>query len=330
MSQVVVTGGAGFIGANLCRRLLADGHAVTVLDDLSEGEEANLAALTGRPGFRFVRGDIRDAGAVEAACAGATHVAHLAARKIPRYGGALATLDVNVQGTRVVLDAATAAGLRTVIASTSDVYGKNPAVPFREYETASVLGHSKVRRWSYAVSKLFEEHLAFALHEERGLPVAVLRYFGGYGPFQHRGWLGGPQSVFMELAHQGQPLPVHGDGLQRRTFTHVDDLVEGTVRALFEPAAVGELLNIGGAEEVTILELARRCWALARGDEPRIALQPYQSIGGNYEDVLRRVPDGRHAQATLGFQARVGLDEGLRATWEWMLANRLGGACSGS
>ncbi|MCO5165918.1 MAG: SDR family NAD(P)-dependent oxidoreductase [Planctomycetes bacterium] len=331
MPHVLVTGGAGFIGSNLCRRLLRDGHEVTVLDDLSEGERENLRELDGRPGFRFVLGDVRDAAAVAGACAGATHVAHLAARKIPRYGGALATLDVNAGGTRAVLDAALAARARVVLASTSDVYGKNPDVPFAEYRTASVLGHSKVRRWSYAVSKLFEEHVAFAMHEELGLDVVVLRYFGGYGPFQHRGWLGGPQSVFMERAFAGEPLPVHGDGSQRRTFTHVDDLVEGTVRALFSPEARGELFNVGGAEEVTVLELARRCWRLARDDEPRVELQPYEGIGGNYEDVLRRVPDLAHARARLGFEARVPLDEGLRATWAWMRSNRLGGApCSGS
>jgi UDP-glucose 4-epimerase len=331
MSHVVVTGGAGFIGANLCRRLLGDGHAVTVVDDLSEGDPANLRELEGRPGYAFVRADVRDGPAMHAACARATHVAHLAARKIPRYGGALATLDVNGTGTRTVLDAALAAKCRVVLASTSDVYGKNPEVPFAEYRSSSVLGHSKIRRWSYAVSKLYEEHVAFAMHEELGLAVTVLRYFGGYGAFQHKGWLGGPQSVFMERAHEGLPLPLHGDGLQRRTFTHADDLVDGTVRALFSDRAVGELYNVGGSEEVTILELARRCWRLARQDEPKIELQPYKTLGGNYEDVLRRVPDSTHVEEQLGFRARVGLEDGLRRTWEWMLAHRLGTAsCSGS
>lgn len=326
--HVLVTGGAGFIGANLCRRLLADGHDVAVVDDFSEGEEANLEGL----GLRVVRGDIRDEAALARAFDGVSHVVHLAARKIPRYGGALATLDVNALGTRAVLDAAVRHKCRTVVASTSDVYGKNPDVPFREYESASVLGHSKVRRWAYAVSKLYEEHVAFAMHEERGLPVTVLRYFGGYGPFQHRGWLGGPQSIFMELAFEGRPLPVHGDGSQRRSFTHVDDLVEGTVRALFSDRAVGELYNVGGAEEVTVLDLARRCWALARQDEPRIELQPYASLGGNYEDVMRRIPDQTRSVEQLGFSAKVRLDDGLRRTWTWMLEHRLGRTppCSGS
>ena len=255
-SHVAVTGGAGFIGSNLTRALLAAGHEVTVVDDFSEGERENLADLEGHAGFSIVEADIRDAEAMERVCQRTTHVVHLAARKIPRYGGALETLDVNGRGSRVVLGAALAANSRVVIASTSDAYGKSPEVPFREYETPSVIGHPKVRRWAYAVSKMYEEQIAFAMHEELGLRVTVLRYFGGYGPFQHKGWLGGPQSVFLELAAQGRPLTVHGDGRQRRTFTYVDDMVDGTLRALFTEAAVGELYNIGSTCEVTIGELA--------------------------------------------------------------------------
>lgn len=323
MPSVLVTGGAGFIGANLCRRLLADGHEVIVVDDLSEGDPKNLEALEGDPGFTFENADVRDATAMEANCARATHVVHLAARKIPRYGGALATLEVNALGSLAVLEAARKAGCRIAVASTSDVYGMSPDSSFGEYRTRSVIGHPKVRRWSYAVSKMFEEQLAFAMHDEHGLPVTAMRYFGGYGPHQHAGWLGGPQSVFFELAHAGTPLTVHGDGLQRRTFTFVDDMVEGTVRALFEDGAIGEVYNIGSAEEVTIRELAERCWRIARDDEPRIEYQSYESLGGNYEDVMRRVPDNTKAQADLGFTAKVAIDEGLERTWRWMLDHRL-------
>jgi UDP-glucose 4-epimerase len=323
MANVVVTGGAGFIGANLCRALLSRDHRVTVVDDLSEGERANLAPLEADPAFSLVVADIRDAEVMARVCREASHVAHLAARKIPRYGGALATLDVNAHGSRVVLEAACAAENRVVIASTSDAYGKNPAMPFTEYETPSVIGSPKVRRWSYAVSKMFEEQVAFALHEERGLAVTALRYFGGYGPFQHRGWLGGPQSVFLERAHAGAPLTIHGDGTQTRTFTYVDDMVEGTILALFSDAAVGELYNIGSTDELSILELAERCWRLARDDEPQLELIPYEALGGNYEDVLRRVPDPTKARAELGFSAQVSLDEGLARTHRWLLEHRL-------
>lgn len=325
-SHVAVTGGAGFIGSNLTRALLEAGHAVTVVDDFSEGERENLEELEGRAGFRVVEADIRDEQAINRVCSEVTHVAHLAARKIPRYGGALATLDVNAGGSRTVLGAALAAKNRIVIASTSDAYGKNPEVPFREYQTPSVIGHPKIRRWAYAVSKMYEEQVAFAMHEELGLQVTVLRYFGGYGPFQHRGWLGGPQSVFLELAHAGTPLTIHGDGEQRRTFTYVDDMVEGTMRALFNDAAVGELYNIGSTCEVTIGDLAERCWRLVREDSPRIEYQDYASFGGNYEDVRRRLPDPTHARADLGFEAAVDLDDGLRRTWKWMQEHRLGNA----
>ena len=323
MSCVVVTGGAGFIGSNLSRRLLAEGHEVIVVDDLSEGEWENLKPLASDERFRFVRADVRDASAMAEVCGEATHVVHLAARKIPRYGGALATLEVNALGSLAVLEAAAEAGNRVAIASTSDVYGQSTDASFGEYRTRSVIGHPKVRRWSYAVSKMFEEQLAFALHEESGLEVTVLRYFGGYGPFQHRGWLGGPQSVFLELAHAGEPLTVHGDGKQRRTFTYADDMVAGTVAALFADKAIGEIYNIGSQEELTINELARRCWSIARDDEPRIRHLPYESLGGNYEDVMRRVPDNSKAREDLGFSADVSIDEGLLATWKWIRENRL-------
>lgn len=321
--HVVVTGGAGFIGANVTRALLARGSRVTVLDDLSEGEAENLAELEGHPDYSFVHADVRDESTVLAALAGAEKVVHLAARKIPRYGNALATLDVNALGSRVVLEAAARHGAKIVVASTSDVYGKNPDVPFAESSSPSVIGSPKVRRWAYAVSKMYEEQVAFALHEERQLRVSVLRYFGGYGPYQHKGWLGGPQSVFFELAHRGEPLTIHGDGTQRRTFTHVEDMVCGTLLALDSERAVGELYNIGATRELSINELAQLCWRIARDDEPRIVYQSYASLGGNYEDVQRRVPDPSLAREHLGFEAQVDVEDGLRRTWDWLRETRL-------
>lgn len=321
--HVVVTGGAGFIGSNLTRALLARGSRVTVLDDLSEGEAENLAELEDHAAYRFVRADVRDEAAVRAACADADKVVHLAARKIPRYGNALATLDVNATGSRVVLEAAAEVGAKIAVASTSDVYGKNPDVPFREQSSPSVIGSPKVRRWAYAVSKMYEEQVAFALHEERELRVTVLRYFGGYGPFQHKGWLGGPQSVFFEKAHRGEPLSIHGDGTQRRTFTHVDDMVRGTLLALDAERAVGEVYNIGATRELSINELAQLCWGIARDDAPQLEFQPYASLGGNYEDVQRRVPDPSLAREHLGFSAEVDVEDGLRRTWDWLLEHRL-------
>ena len=321
--HVAVTGGAGFIGANVTRALLARGSRVTVIDDLSEGEAGNLAELEGREGYRFVQADVRDAQAVRAALAGAEKVVHLAARKIPRYGNALETLDVNAVGSRVVLELAAEFDAKIVVASTSDVYGKNPAVPFSEAGSASVIGSPKVRRWAYAVSKMYEEQVAFALHEERGLRVSVLRYFGGYGPFQHKGWLGGPQSVFFELAHAGEPLTIHGDGTQRRTFTHVDDMVRGTLLALDADRAVGEVYNLGATRELSINALAELCWRIARDDEPKIVYQSYASLGGNYEDVQRRVPDPSLAREHLGFEAQVDVEAGLESTWDWLREHRL-------
>lgn len=319
----LVTGGAGFIGTNLCRKLLEEGHRVIVVDDLSEGEIGNLDPFKDNRSFEFVQSDIRNAEIMADLCRRCTHVVHLAARKIPRYGGSLQTLDVNGDGSRTVLRAANDARCRMVIASTSDVYGRNPEQPFDEYKSASVIGNPTVRRWSYAVSKMFEEQYAFAMRDELGLEVTIVRYFGGYGPYQHRGWLGGPQSVFMERAFAGEPLSIHGDGSQSRAFTYVDDLVDGTFRALTAEIAVGRIYNIGSSEEISVLEMAKRCWRLARDDEPRLEFQPYKTLPGNYEDVLRRTPDITHAREDLQFLAGVTIDDGLQKTWNWMVKERL-------
>ena len=181
-----------------------------------------------------------------------------------------------------------------------------------------MIGSSKAARWAYAISKLFDEHMVLGYHEEHGLEVTILRYFGSYGPNQHPSWWGGPQSVFIDLLLEGgKPLPIHGDGSQTRTFTYVEDTVEGTYRAIVDDAANGEILNIGSTFETNILDLARLIGELM-GVEPDIEFVPYESFTGKpYQDVMRRVPDTRHARDVLGFEAKIDLREGLRRTIEW-------------
>ena len=314
--KVAMTGAAGFIGSNLAERLVGRGDEVHGIDDLSHGSRENLAAVAGHPRFRLTQASILDPGAMDAVAEGAEVVVHLAAGKIPRYGDAMDTLVTNGEGGLRVLRACRDHKVRRmVLASTSDCYGRNPEVPFSE-DSVSVIGSPRVRRWSYAVSKMFEEQALFAFTERHGLEGVALRLFGGYGPRQNVTWWGGPQSVFIGAALKGQPLEVHGSGLQTRSFTYVDDLVDAFVRAVDVPAAAGEMINVGSDREITILDLARLVWRLVREDEPKIALVPFASFG-RYEDVERRVPDNRKAARLLGHVPAVTLEDGLPRTIAW-------------
>ncbi len=315
--KIAMTGVAGFVGSNLAERLVQRGDSVRGIDDLSHGSLENLRALADHRGFRLDQGSILDPEALRAAFEGAEVVVHLAAGKIPRHGDALDTLLINGEGGLNVLRAARDCGIRRmVLASTSDCYGRNPQVPFNE-ESASVIGSPKVRRWSYAVSKMFEEQALFAFRERYGLEGVVLRLFGGYGPKQNITWWGGPQSVFIGAALRGEALEVHGTGEQTRSFTFIDDMVEGFVRALDVQKADGEVFNIGIDREITILNLARMVSEMIRPQEvPSLRLIPYETFG-RYEDVERRIPDGSKSETILGFRARVNLEEGLPRAIEW-------------
>lgn len=315
--NIAITGVAGFVGSNLSERLARRGDQVRGIDDLSHGTLENLGDLVEHPSFRLDEGTILDPAALRTAFEGAEVVVHLAAGKIPRHADALDTLLINGEGGLNVLRAARDCKVRRVVlASTSDCYGRNPQVPFDE-ESASVIGSPKVRRWSYAVSKMFEEQALFAFRERYGLEGVALRLFGGYGPKQNITWWGGPQSVFIGAALRGEPLEVHGTGQQTRSFTYIDDMVEGFVRAIDTPKADGEVLNIGIDREITILDLARMVSSMIRPDqEPNLRLVPYETFG-RYEDVERRIPNGAKSEAVLGFKARVNLEEGLPRAIAW-------------
>lgn len=315
---VLVTGVAGFLGSNLLDRLMADGHTVIGIDDLSMGRRDNIEHHLDDPRFTFLERDCTHTEAYDD-LTGVDVIVHLAAFKIPRYGKAIDTLHVNYRGSDRVLNFASQAGCKVVLASTSDVYGKNPQVPFSE-ESVSVIGSSKVPRWAYAVSKLFDEHLALAYQESYGFPVTILRFFGSYGPRQHLTWWGGPQSVFIAAAMEDRVIPIHGDGLQTRSFTFVTDTVEGIYQATMRESANGEIINIGNDHEMTIKELAETIWELVRpGETPKIEYTPYDEInkGKRYEDVMRRVPVTTLAEKLLGVKAEVQVQEGLRRTIEW-------------
>ena len=314
----VITGAAGFLGSHLADALLEQGHRVVALDNLSMGRLENVRHNFGHPHYTFQQIDVCDYAALQHSCQGATAIVHLAAYKIPRYGKAIDTLLINCKGTENVLNAAKAVNSKVVLASTSDVYGKNADLPFRE-DSDLVLGPSTVARWGYAASKLFDEHLALAFQEAYGTPVTILRFFGSYGPRHHLSWWGGPQSVFISQVLQGKPITIHGDGTQTRTFTYASDTVAGIVAAVESKQAEGEIFNIGSTHELAIIELARLIHRLCKvTGELRLEFVPYTSFTGKaYEDVKRRVPDIAKACQLLGYTPQVSLQAGLQKTIEW-------------
>lgn len=231
------------------------------------------------------------------------------------------TLEANVAGVNAAASAALNLDADLLIASTSDVYG-NAKAPFRE-DGDVVLGPPTSRRWAYAVSKLYDEHVCLALAEERDLRVTIMRFFGSFGPRNHPSWWGGPQAAFIEVLLDGEMMEIHGDGQQVRTFTYVEDTVDGIVRALRTPEARGEIVNIGGARPTTILELAGLVQAAVGLPQPlRARFVPYEKLPGNYQDVRYRVPDNTKAAALLGFEAKTPLEDGLARTVEWHIARR--------
>ena len=320
-STIGITGAAGFVGANLSERLLAEGCTVIGVDDMSAGSMINVAPFLDDPNFELHQFDCRDVKRLRRDFAGCDSIVHLAAMKIPRYGGALKTLEVNVDGSHAVFDVAMGTGAHVVMASTSDVYG-NAVPPFAE-EDPIVLGPPTSVRWSYATSKLFDEHLALRLAEERDLKVTILRLFNAYGPRNHPTWWGGPLSLFFEEMLDGKVIELHGDGRQVRSFTYVSDTVEGFVRSLQRPETSGEVINIGAEEPISIVKLAERVQESLGIPRPlRATLLPFERMPGKYQDVRVRIPDTTKARQMLGFEAKVDLDEGLALTLEWVRERR--------
>jgi UDP-glucose 4-epimerase len=316
VKRVGVTGAAGFVGSHLCDRLLDEGCEVVGVDDLSYGSMGNLTSALEHPKFEFHVLDCTNRRALRAAFDGCDSIAHLAAKKIPRFGGTLSTLEVNVSGVNAACSVALSLDADIIVTSTSDVYG-NATPPFRE-DGELTIGPPTTKRWAYAVSKMYDEHVSLALAEERGLKVTVLRLFNAYGPQNHLSWWGGPLVTFVEALLDGEPMEIHGDGLQTRSFTYVSDTVDGFVRALRTPEARGEVVNIGGTECISILEVARRVQEQMGIPQPlRATFLPYEALPGNYQDVRDRIPDTTKARELLGFEAQVSFDEGVRRTIEW-------------
>ena len=315
--EILITGVAGFIGSNLAEKLLEKGHKIIGIDNLSYGLERNISTIIKNPNFKFIWGDI--ANPLNLKDYKADVVVHLASQKIPRYTNALRTLDENFLMLRNVVHKCILDKSKIVFTSTSDVYGKNPNVPFTE-EHDFVIGSPFIKRWAYATSKIYGEQFIIANDEEYGLRYSIVRLFGSYGPNQNLTWWGGPQSGFITKAINKEPMEIHGDGLQTRTFTYVDDTIEGIMNCILNEKSDREIFNVGSnaEEEISIIDLARLVWRLVNGDSiaPQMQFVPYSNFG-KYEDVMRRVPDISKLKSYFNYSPKVALEEGLKRTIEW-------------
>jgi UDP-glucose 4-epimerase len=307
----LITGGAGFIGSHLAEALLDRGEEVVVLDDLSTGSIDNIAALKGRAGFDYVIDSLMNEPVLAELVDGADVVYHLAAAVGVKLivESPVHTIETNIHGTELVLRWANKKKKKVLLASTSEVYGKNGQVPFDE-DADIVLGPTSRRRWAYACSKAIDEFLALAYHDEKDLPVVIVRFFNTVGPRQI-GRHGMVIPTFVKQALLGQPITVHGDGRQRRAFTNVADSVAATIALAHAPAALGQVVNIGSREEVTILDLARLVKEMT-GSPSEITFVPYeQAHVPGFEDIHRRLPDLARAERLIGYRPQRSLKQTL-------------------
>lgn len=317
MKRILVTGGAGFIGSHLSAALLARGDHVTIVDDESTGTASNLASLSAQANLRFVGGSVGDARLVRELLDGIDEIYHLAAAVgvalIARQP--LQTIERNIGPVQILADemvARQARGqtIKFFLASTSEVYGKNPKQPFAEDDDL-VFGSTTRPRWSYGASKAIDEFLTLALAREYQLPVVIGRFFNVVGPRQS-GAYGMVLPRFVQAALANEPLVVHDDGQQVRCFAHVSDVVSAVIALMQTPQAEGRVFNIGSDEPVSILELAQRVIAIT-GSKSSISYQSYASAyDQDFEDIRRRIPDLSRLRATIAYQPRHRLDSIIR------------------
>jgi UDP-glucose 4-epimerase len=314
--SVLVTGGAGFIGSHLAERLLKDGNKVVVVDNLSTGSLENIKTFEKHSSFDFVEGDIRDAGLMEPLVERCDVVYHLAAAVGVNLiaDRPVHTIETNIGGTEVVLDAVNKFDKQILIASSSEIYGKSEAVPFCEDDDI-VLGSTCLSRWSYACSKAIDEFLGLAFYQQYGLRVVIGRFFNTIGPRQ-TGQYGMVVPRFVQRALQDEPVMIYGTGRQRRCFCFVEDLVEAVIELMNCEHAVGKVYNIGSAEEIAIESLADKIIEMT-GSKSKKEFVPYEvAYGRPIEDMMRRMPSLERIKETIDWEPGTSLTEMLLCSWQ--------------
>ena len=308
--KYLITGGAGFIGSHLCESLILRGDQVVVLDNLSTGSDINLGAISKK--INLVVGDILDRELVDKLVAQSDYVVHLAAALgvLNIVNEPLQSLKTNLQGTEVVLEACNKYNKPVLIASTSEIYGKNEKVPLSE-EDDRIIGHPLKSRWSYSEAKAVDESLAYFYYLENHLPIRIVRFFNTVGPRQV-GHYGMVVPRFVSSALSDDPLQVYGSGEQVRCFCHVSDAVKALIQVIDSDKAVGEVFNIGNNQQISIFELAKKVIQIT-GSKSEITKIPYsEAYPEGFEDMQRRVPDISKIKNILGWSPEIGLDQIIR------------------
>jgi UDP-glucose 4-epimerase len=305
--RVFITGGAGFIGSHLADHYVATGHEVTILDNFSTGFKSNIAHLDGK--VTIVDGDIRNIELVESLTQESDLVLHMAAALGVNtiLESPLESMSTNITGSEVVLNAAAKFNKRIIIASTSEIYGKNPKQPLSETDDRVVGAPQKIR-WSYSDAKAIEEAMAFALHQEKKLPVTTVRLFNTVGPRQ-TGRYGMVVPRFVHAALKNDPITIYGDGTQSRVFCHVADAVQAIATMAATDATIGDVYNVGGTGEVTIKQLAELVLGVT-ASQSAITYTPYSdAYPAGFEDIQRRVPDISKIKAAVNWMPTMDLKQ---------------------
>ena len=310
--NVLITGGAGFIGSHLADRLLADGHRLILVDDLSTGSLDNIRHLLDEPRVQFVRESVRNASTMTPLVDRCDVVFHLAAAVGVQLivDRPVHTIETNIHGSEVMLNLANKFGRKIVLASTSEVYGKNDKVPFSE-DDDTTLGPTRFTRWSYACSKMVDEFLALAYHDQFRLPTLICRFFNTVGPRQ-TGQYGMVVPRFVRRALRNEVLEIYGTGEQSRCFCNVADVVDALIKLIVCDEADGQVINIGTTELTTIRQLAERVIELAGSKSTTRSLSYEEAYGRPFDDMLTRMPDLSKVERLIGYKPMYRLDETLR------------------
>ncbi len=313
--KILVTGVAGMIGSHLLDELLKKKYEVIGIDNLSFGNLNNIEHNIQNPNFKFYKVDICDFETLKILGKDIDIIIHLAAyKKISEKESAMPTFEINGKGTENVFEVAKMWGSKVLFASTSDVYGMSNELPLNENGDL-LIGPSMIKRWNYSVSKLYGEQMAFAYYHDYGVPIIVIRYFGGFSARSSFAWSGGHIPIFIKAILNDEEIIVHGDGEQTRSMGFVDDLVNGTILAMECEKAIGEIINIGNDEELSVVDSAKLIHEIANtGKKLKIKYLPMSEIFGKYKDILRRVPDLTKAKTLLGYEPKVKLHDAIKLT----------------